>query len=432
VQKNKHKRTRFLANGFFILSVGLSAQATAMWKCRLQLSAGPLIVGAAVPDEMDIWIPEGATLAAFKTFKNSLPVELQNSRELADLIEHSPALKHAFTIYISSLDPNAGNVKELSPLLIANNLSRILFNEEQPRSQGADEIGRFLRDTQMRAFASYGPGELPLISPDKRIKIWAASIEKELRSRWYDRTDDETVYRWILADNSPDIKARLWGASIEAPEDTILKHVGHLPSIQKLIIANRESPLFKNGEIFRDNFRVALETFEAEQLSSLKAKFHLMFSLKDKGAMDDVNLLLEPFLKPREDADFQNPGYAKEHRDVLQRLFNSSHFFDAFLEFQESYVTACHALIELSRNPKLTTHERRKISDLAQERLITYSVDLVSMGLNFHPPHEYRYRPRLLEMQLLNGRLEREVIPVGSILDFGQVNPPSSGLIITP
>lgn len=276
------------------------------------------------------------------------------------------------------------------------------------------------------------PIEQTSLSPERKIKLWAAEIEKELRSRWYDRSDDETVYRWILADNSPEVKARLWGTALPASEDVIVGNVEQWPSIQKLIHANRESPLFKNGEIFRDNFRVSLETFEAEQLSVLKTKFHLMFSLKDKGAMDDVNKLLSPYLTPKSDEEVTNPGYIKGSFEVLERLFNSAHFFDAFLEFQAAYTEAANTLLELSKNPKLTQHERRKLSDLAQERMITYSIDLISMGINYHPPHEYRYRPRLLEMQLLNGRLEREVIPVGTILDFGQVNPPGSSLIITP
>lgn len=132
-------------------------QATAAWKCKLELAEGASIIGAAA--EADIWIPEGATLTAFKSFKEALPAELQNSRELSDLIEHSPALKHAFNVYINSLDTNAASAQTLSPLLVANHLSRILFNHGETRAQGAEEIAKFLRDMQMRAFASYRADE---------------------------------------------------------------------------------------------------------------------------------------------------------------------------------------------------------------------------------------------------------------------------------
>lgn len=391
MQKNKHKRTISFANGFFILSLSLATQASATWKCKLSLTNGSLVIEGVSALETDAWIPEGAVLAEFKVFKAALPKELQNSRELSDLIEASPTLKQAFSIYINSLDSNPASQQEPSSSMVSNSLSRILFNEGNARTQGADEIAKFLREMQMRSLAAYKPEELPLLSPERRIKLWAAEIEKELHRRWYDKSDDETVYNWILADNLPEIKEKLWGATQDLSDFAIVGNVGHLPSIQKLLKAQREAPLFKKGEILRDNFRIALETFETEQLKTLKEKYDLMFFLKDKGAMDDVSMLLEPFLKPRDDADYQDHGYAKEHRDVITRLFNSAHFFEAFTDFQEAYLVAGNALLELSKNPKLTQLERRKLSDIAQEKLITYSIDLISIGLNYHPPHEYRY-----------------------------------------
>jgi hypothetical protein len=115
--------------------------------------------------------------------------------------------------------------------------------------------------------------------------------------------------------------------------------------------------------------------------------------------------------------------------DVLKRLFNSAHFFKEFQEFQQAYVDACNTLLELSKDTQLTMLERRKLSTIAEEYLMTYSIDLINFGLNYKPPHEYRYRPLLLQMQLLNGQLTREVIPVGLLINL---SPPDDGTGPTP
>jgi hypothetical protein len=194
---------------------------------------------------------------------------------------------------------------------------------------------------------------------------------------------------------------------------------------------HRDEPLIRHGEILRDRFRAALEDFENNPLKKLKEKYKSLFGLKDGGAMDDVGKLLSPYEKPREDAEY-TPIYMVKSLEVFKRLFASAHFYKDFVEFKESYVEACESLLELSKDAKLTQLERRKLSAIAQEFVISLSIDLLNVGLNYQPPHEYRYRPHLHAMQLLNGRLEREVVPVGVIIQFDQGAGGGSSLILPP
>ncbi|MEZ4814544.1 MAG: hypothetical protein R3A80_04970 [Bdellovibrionota bacterium] len=418
----------FHATTLLLLLSPLNLQAS--WKCRKLLNdEEPFIRLARSTTDDGFWIPETAHRESFQRFKEALPVELRNAAELADLAAYSPLLKRALTTFVNSLDPNSFLGPESDSIHVVNHLMKSLFNEDFPKTEAAQKIASFLRETQLRALSRITPTELQISSPDKKLHLWATEVDNELRTRWYDTANDETVYSWLTADSDPKIEALLWG-NREKEAGIFLPADANIARVEKALADKRRAPLLNAGEVLRDHFRILLENFENGPLHLLNEKYKRMYASKDAGAMDNVNKLLSPYQVAPKDGDLVNVYFSKS-LEVIQRLLNSAQFFEDFVAFKDSYIEAADTLLDLSRDPKLTQLERQKLSDIASERLISASVDLVSIGLNYSHPHEYRYRSHLLEMQHLNGQLEKEVIPLGHILNFGGEQKPPS-IIIAP
>lgn len=418
---------------FLLLVVAIySPQLKAVWHCKGLLGdSDSRLLFSIDPIEDGFWIPKAHEMEAYKKFKAELPIEISNSSRLTEIAERSVNLKKALIIFATSLDVSSSLKMSDSATVVVNQLFKSLFNEGRPKQAAAEEIAKLIRGSEIEVASKFSADDYRLLLATKKLELQADALNKTLEKSWNDRAEADLVYTWLTADRDPKIEAQLWGNPEEAPQSIVASLPASQSDVQGLIYKHRNTPLIKHGEIYRDRFRAALLDFESDSLKTLHEKYDALFKLKDKGAMDKVSNLLSPYLIPVE-GETPSEIYFSRSLDTLKRLFGSAHFFQEFLNFQEAYVEACHTILELGKDTQMTLLERRKLSSIAQETLITYSVDLINIGLNYHPPHEYRYRPLLLEMQMLNGRMEREIVPVGMLINFNPSAVPASSLIIKP
>lgn len=406
----------------------------ASWQCRnlLDDNEGTLILFRINEIESDgSWIPADHELGSYKTFKESLPTELKNPHSLGALIGKSPQFKKALSTFINSLDASHEIKEGDSPGMIVNHLTKVLFNNGQAKVAAATKIAQFIQDAEISYASAYSADDFAKLSSELKTAKHARALDTLLEKRWNDSADTDVVYTWMTADKDPEIEAQLWGPGEEAPSNIIATLPGSQRNVQTLVAKHRDTPLIKAGEVYRDKFRASLEDFEKESLKALHDKYEAIFALKDKGAMDSIGKLLSPYLTPLEGKP--TDIYNQRALEVLNRIFGSAHFFKEFKAFQEAYVEACNAILELSKDTQMTLFERRKLSTIAEEYVISYSIDLLHVGLKFNPPHEYRYRPLLLQMQHLNGQLQRDVVPVGALVVVKPHNDSNDGsLIIQP
>lgn len=274
--------------------------------------------------------------------------------------------------YLNSVDTEYDRLWQSPPAhILANNLYKVLYNHGAYRHGAIAKLEELLVQSRRDA-----PTMLSGLNQTLSDRIAAA---------------DELAFDWVQADIKTDSQSDIWVPQDPTP---IISDAG-VASVDAIGLqiywARQESPI-RPGEHLRDSFR--------HHLDQIQNHFEELFGLGSHAFFETNEHIFSDL--------FTN-------NERLSRLIQSAKFRMRLVTFADAYSDAAAQLIKLSQDRQLRTTETAKLRDVAEAYLMSYSIDLMKLGVNFSSAEARNHAPILNQIRAANRELHRSIVEPASI-----------------